>query len=113
MRKHVERASHDPKAVITTYEGKHNHDVPSSSKTHDHNSAGSTAVNEISNHNCRRPLSVGVPDYHHSEKSDVISLNLGVGVTSNSTNTANETQLSLENQQLRNQIQMTATGQTW
>jgi len=24
----VERASNDPKAVITTYEGKHNHDVP-------------------------------------------------------------------------------------
>ncbi|XP_024368160.1 WRKY transcription factor SUSIBA2 isoform X2 [Physcomitrium patens] len=28
VRKHVERASNDPKAVITTYEGKHNHDVP-------------------------------------------------------------------------------------
>jgi WRKY transcription factor 33 len=28
VRKHVERASHDPRAVITTYEGKHNHDVP-------------------------------------------------------------------------------------
>ncbi|KAL7593807.1 hypothetical protein Lser_V15G35608 [Lactuca serriola] len=28
VRKHVERASHDPKAVITTYEGKHDHDVP-------------------------------------------------------------------------------------
>jgi len=24
----VERASTDPRAVITTYEGKHNHDVP-------------------------------------------------------------------------------------
>ncbi|KAJ4974703.1 hypothetical protein NE237_007877 [Protea cynaroides] len=28
VRKHVERASGDPKAVITMYEGKHNHDVP-------------------------------------------------------------------------------------
>ncbi|KAF8096837.1 hypothetical protein N665_0299s0001 [Sinapis alba] len=28
VRKHVERASTDAKAVITTYEGKHNHDVP-------------------------------------------------------------------------------------
>uniref|UniRef100_A0A2P2KBE8 WRKY transcription factor 3 family protein n=1 Tax=Rhizophora mucronata TaxID=61149 RepID=A0A2P2KBE8_RHIMU len=28
IRKHVERAAADPKAVITTYEGKHNHDAP-------------------------------------------------------------------------------------
>ncbi|GAB4827322.1 hypothetical protein Ancab_034209 [Ancistrocladus abbreviatus] len=28
VRKHIERSSTDPKAVITTYEGKHNHDVP-------------------------------------------------------------------------------------
>ncbi|GER37403.1 WRKY DNA-binding protein 4 [Striga asiatica] len=28
VRKHVERASSDPKDVITTYEGKHNHDIP-------------------------------------------------------------------------------------
>ncbi|XP_027345916.1 probable WRKY transcription factor 3 isoform X3 [Abrus precatorius] len=35
VRKHVERASMDPKAVITTYEGKHNHDVPPA-KTNSH-----------------------------------------------------------------------------
>ncbi|KAI3720198.1 hypothetical protein L6452_21111 [Arctium lappa] len=28
VRKHIERAASDPKAVITTYEGKHNHLVP-------------------------------------------------------------------------------------
>ncbi|NP_001354940.1 uncharacterized protein LOC100281430 [Zea mays] len=28
VRKHVERACHDTCAVVTTYEGKHNHDVP-------------------------------------------------------------------------------------
>ncbi|XP_062215294.1 probable WRKY transcription factor 4 [Phragmites australis] len=28
VKKHIERSSQDPKAVITTYEGKHNHDVP-------------------------------------------------------------------------------------
>ncbi|KAJ4879298.1 putative WRKY transcription factor 4 [Raphanus sativus] len=28
VRKHVERAATDPKAVVTTYEGKHNHDPP-------------------------------------------------------------------------------------
>ncbi|KAL2938685.1 putative WRKY transcription factor 20 [Bienertia sinuspersici] len=28
VKKHVERASHDPKVVITTYEGQHDHSVP-------------------------------------------------------------------------------------
>lgn len=28
VRKHVERASDDPRAFITTYEGKHNHEMP-------------------------------------------------------------------------------------
>jgi hypothetical protein len=28
VRKHIERASSDPKAVITTYEGKHDHEPP-------------------------------------------------------------------------------------
>ncbi|OVA08821.1 DNA-binding WRKY [Macleaya cordata] len=40
VRKHVERASTDPKAVITTYEGKHNHDVPAA-KNSSHNTANS------------------------------------------------------------------------
>ncbi|KAK7362410.1 hypothetical protein VNO77_04521 [Canavalia gladiata] len=42
VRKHVERASADPKAVITTYEGKHNHDVPAT-KTNSHTLANNTA----------------------------------------------------------------------
>ncbi|KAL9253696.1 putative WRKY transcription factor 33, partial [Drosera capensis] len=29
VRKHIERSSNDRRAVITTYEGKHNHDIPS------------------------------------------------------------------------------------
>lgn len=29
-KKHVERASHDPKVVITTYEGQHDHEMPPS-----------------------------------------------------------------------------------
>ncbi|OWM75440.1 hypothetical protein CDL15_Pgr021604 [Punica granatum] len=28
VKKHVERASHDPKVVMTTYEGQHDHDMP-------------------------------------------------------------------------------------
>ncbi|XP_020101951.1 WRKY transcription factor WRKY24-like [Ananas comosus] len=40
VRKHVERASHDLRAVITTYEGKHNHDIPAA-----RGSSGSHAIN--------------------------------------------------------------------
>lgn len=43
VRKHVERASTDPKAVITTYEGKHNHDVPAARHS-SHNTASSNLV---------------------------------------------------------------------
>ncbi|KAK7340589.1 hypothetical protein VNO77_21296 [Canavalia gladiata] len=43
VRKHVERASTDPKAVITTYEGKHNHDVPAA-RNSSHNSASSNSM---------------------------------------------------------------------
>ncbi|XP_061365902.1 probable WRKY transcription factor 4 isoform X1 [Gastrolobium bilobum] len=43
VRKHVERASTDPKAVITTYEGKHNHDVPAA-RNSSHNTANSNSM---------------------------------------------------------------------
>ncbi|KAK1293693.1 putative WRKY transcription factor 4 [Acorus calamus] len=42
VRKHIERASTDPKAVITTYEGKHNHDVPAS-RNSTHNTANAVS----------------------------------------------------------------------
>lgn len=41
VRKHVERASHDLKSVITTYEGKHNHDVPAARNSSHVNSGAS------------------------------------------------------------------------
>ncbi|KAF2325662.1 hypothetical protein GH714_032385 [Hevea brasiliensis] len=42
VRKHVERASHDLKSVITTYEGKHNHDVPAARNSSHVNSGTSS-----------------------------------------------------------------------
>ncbi|KAK9107426.1 hypothetical protein Syun_023437 [Stephania yunnanensis] len=42
VRKHVERASTDAKAVITTYEGKHNHDVPAARNSSHHNAANNS-----------------------------------------------------------------------
>ncbi|KAK1396160.1 hypothetical protein POM88_006023 [Heracleum sosnowskyi] len=38
VKKHVERASHDPKVVITTYEGHHDHTIPSA-RTVTHNAS--------------------------------------------------------------------------
>ncbi|KAJ8765132.1 hypothetical protein K2173_010621 [Erythroxylum novogranatense] len=44
VRKHVERASHDLKSVITTYEGKHNHDVPAARNSSHANSTSSNTM---------------------------------------------------------------------
>lgn len=51
VRKHVERASHDLRAVITTYEGKHNHDVPAA------RGSGSHSVNRPLPNNTANPTS--------------------------------------------------------
>lgn len=75
VRKHVERASHDPKAVITTYEGKHNHDVPTA-RTSSHDTAGP-------------PAATGPPRLA-PEETDTISLDLGVGINSAVENRSNE-----------------------
>ncbi|KAL5723002.1 WRKY Transcription Factor [Ranunculus cassubicifolius] len=50
VRKHVERASTDIKAVITTYEGKHNHDVPAT-KHSSHSTAIKNGALQIRPHN--------------------------------------------------------------
>ncbi|KAI5555796.1 hypothetical protein BDE02_19G108400 [Populus trichocarpa] len=73
VRKHVERASHDLRAVITTYEGKHNHDVPAARGTGSrslpgHNNNGNnnsnhavmairpSAVNHVFNNSINNPV---------------------------------------------------------
>ncbi|XP_047341362.1 probable WRKY transcription factor 20 [Impatiens glandulifera] len=67
VRKHVERASHDPKAVITTYEGKHNHDVPTAKNSNNNNNSSS---HDNSNGGGARIT------------NDAVSLGLGVGIGS-------------------------------
>lgn len=75
VRKHVERASHDPKAVITTYEGKHNHDVPIARNSCHDMAAG--------------PPSAGGQARIKPEESDTISLDLGMGISPTAENTPN------------------------
>ncbi|KAG1339007.1 WRKY transcription factor WRKY24 [Cocos nucifera] len=54
VRKHVERASHDLRAVITTYEGKHNHDVPAA------RGSGGHAVSRPSTENNNYNISMAI-----------------------------------------------------
>lgn len=46
VRKHIERAASDPKAVITTYEGKHNHDVPAA-RNSSHNTSNNNTMPQL------------------------------------------------------------------
>uniref|UniRef100_A0A2P2L457 Uncharacterized protein WRKY transcription factor 09 n=1 Tax=Rhizophora mucronata TaxID=61149 RepID=A0A2P2L457_RHIMU len=96
VRKHVERASHDPKAVITTYEGKHNHDVPTARST-SHDTAGPTTFNG--------PLRI------RSAESETISLDLGVGIRSAAENRSNDQRQALRSKLA--QIQAQTVGSTF
>lgn len=97
VRKHVERASHDLKAVITTYEGKHNHDVP---------------VARNSSHDTAGPSIYGPSSMDHAvngarlDENDTITLNLGVGITLSPENRSNDKQqaLKLEPEQSQSEI---------
>ncbi|XP_072973137.1 WRKY transcription factor SUSIBA2-like [Typha angustifolia] len=100
VRKHVERASHDPKAVITTYEGKHNHDVPAA-RTAGHGMSAPMVMSGINpiNHHISAALSgmlatTNPHQYMQPEESDTISLDLGVGISPDHNTTANEMQSS-------------------
>nr|GME02760.1 probable WRKY transcription factor 20 [Ipomoea batatas] len=95
VRKHVERASHDPKAVITTYEGKHNHDLPAA-RTSSHEMASTAPESGISR---VRP-----------EENDVISLDLGVGIGYGTENRTNDQLHSLAPETVPTQVLASGGG---
>ncbi|KAJ0007043.1 hypothetical protein Pint_30721 [Pistacia integerrima] len=67
VRKHVERASHDLRAVITTYEGKHNHDVPAA------RGSGSRVLPDSSNNNnnTNAAMPMRVPTVNHHTNNSI------------------------------------------
>ncbi|XP_010514101.1 PREDICTED: probable WRKY transcription factor 3 isoform X1 [Camelina sativa] len=56
VRKHVERAANDPKAVVTTYEGKHNHDVPAARTSSHQLRPNNQHNNSTGNYNQQQPV---------------------------------------------------------
>ncbi|XP_054783891.1 probable WRKY transcription factor 33 isoform X2 [Prosopis cineraria] len=56
VRKHIERAAHDMKAVITTYEGKHNHDVPAARGSGSYNMTGASRNSNATSNNVTAPI---------------------------------------------------------
>ncbi|XP_077217512.1 WRKY transcription factor SUSIBA2-like [Tasmannia lanceolata] len=121
VRKHVERASHDPKAVITTYEGKHNRDVPAA-RTSSHNTPVPVILNEASALNvhmsaalnsmlCTDDTAMAIPQhYNQTEETDGISLDLGVGISLNSENRSNKKQQTPDKEQIRSHVQITGSS---
>nr|WCL15186.1 WRKY3118 [Atractylodes chinensis] len=55
VKKHVERASHDEKVVITTYEGRHDHDMPAGIRTVTQNTHGNNNGTESSDNDESTP----------------------------------------------------------
>lgn len=71
VRKHVERAASDPKAVVTTYEGKHNHDVPAA-RMSSHNTANNSS-SQLRPHNstANTNVYVGMTDFTNNHQQPV------------------------------------------
>lgn len=73
VRKHVERAASDPKAVITTYEGKHTHDVPAA-KNSSHNTVNATSQLRPNNTLMDRQMANRRMDFANNDQQSVALL---------------------------------------
>ncbi|XP_040991934.1 WRKY transcription factor WRKY24-like isoform X1 [Juglans microcarpa x Juglans regia] len=71
VRKHVERASHDLRAVITTYEGKHNHDVPAARGSGSHSVSRPLPSNNNSNIAATTAIRPSAITNHHTNNNYV------------------------------------------
>ncbi|KAF9661861.1 hypothetical protein SADUNF_Sadunf19G0112700 [Salix dunnii] len=65
VRKHVERASHDLRAVITTYEGKHNHDVPAA------RGSGSRSLSDHNNNSNHAAMAIRPSAVNHVSRTSI------------------------------------------
>lgn len=74
VRKHVERASHDLKSVITTYEGKHNHEVPAAKNSHHATLAQSSTSALLPAHHPNGPMGFNRPGFGYGPP-----FNMGAG----------------------------------
>ncbi|XP_073131092.1 probable WRKY transcription factor 25 [Henckelia pumila] len=68
VRKHVERAANDLKSVITTYEGKHNHEVPVAAAAATRNAGGTGLVLQAGDHQMPRAAPNSVSDFATTSK---------------------------------------------
>ncbi|KAL8225112.1 hypothetical protein R6Q57_017669 [Mikania cordata] len=91
VRKHVERASQDSKSVITTYEGKHNHDVPMA-RGSGHRLQPSTLSNNVSTM-AIKPMALS----HYQADNSMTDQNHGLRYPSMSDNQAPFTLEMLQN----------------
>ncbi|CAN0927895.1 Probable WRKY transcription factor 33 [Linum grandiflorum] len=87
VRKHVERASHDLRAVITTYEGKHNHDVPAARGSGYVTTTRPVATN-MNNNNAPQPAAVPIRPSVISNHSNNNNYSNSMNTTSSGTQSA-------------------------
>lgn len=66
----MERAASDAKAVITTYEGKHNHDVPAA-KTSSHSTANAASQLRPLNALTERQMENNRVEYRNNEQRPI------------------------------------------